>query len=175
MSNRLAPPRSSLEAPSATDTDEAAIRSLGAQWVEAFRADDIDTFISTYTDDAFLALADQPALTGKAQIRAFFAPRIRQFAADRVEVSMHFERISIVGDLAYTITLNWVTSQPASGAPYRANARSLVVYRKLAGMGWKMEADIEQRTPDANVASIPESDLPQPTGSQDGAPTARAD
>jgi uncharacterized protein (TIGR02246 family) len=142
-----------------TDADDAAIRQLGARWVAAFRTGDIEAFLDTYTDDAFLALAGQRALQGKEQIRSFFAPRIQQFALDQVEVSMQFERITIVGELAYTITLNWVTSQPASGHRYQANARSLVVYRRLPRLGWKMAADIEQRTPDADVPHIPISDL----------------
>lgn len=148
-----------LTAPRDPAAAEAEIRRLGARWVEAFRTGDVEAFAATYTDDAFLALAGQPALRGKAQVVEFFAPRIRRYAAERVAVSMQFERITIVGDLAYTITLNWVTSQPAAGPPFRANARSIVVYRKLPGVGWRMEADIEQRTPDADLPDVPASAL----------------
>jgi uncharacterized protein (TIGR02246 family) len=148
-----------LTAPRDPAAAEAEIRRLGARWVEAFRTGDVVAFAATYTDDAFLALAGQPALRGKAQVVEFFAPRIRRYAAERVAVSMQFERITIVGDLAYTITLNWVTSQPAAGPPFRANARSIVVYRKLPGVGWRMEADIEQRTPDADLPDVPASAL----------------
>lgn len=138
-----------LTAPRNEAAAEAEIRRLGARWVEAFRTGDVEAFAATYTDDAFLALAGQPALRGKAQVVEFFAPRIRRYAAERVEVSMQFERITVVGDLAYTITLNWITAQPAAGPPFRADARSIVIYRRLPGLGWRMEADVEQRTPDA--------------------------
>lgn len=153
---RLTAPQTAAGAKAAA---EAEIRHLGARWVEAFRTGDVEAFAATYTDDAFLALAGQPALRGKAQVVEFFAPRIRRYAAERVEVSMQFERITIVGDLAYTITLNWITSQPAAGPPFRADARSIVVYRRLPGVGWRMEADIEQRTPDAELPVVPASEL----------------
>lgn len=153
---RLTAPQTAAGAKAAA---EAEIRGLGARWVEAFRTGDVEAFAATYTDDAFLALAGQPALRGKAQVVEFFAPRIRRYAAERVEVSMQFERITVVGDLAYTITLNWITAHPAAGPPFRANARSIVIYRRRPGVGWRMEADIEQRTPDAELPEVPASEL----------------
>ena len=139
--------------------DEQAIRDLAAKWVDAYRAGDIDALMATYTDDPFLALAGRPALRGREEVRAFFEPRISDFARQNVDVSMKFERFEIVGDLAYTITLNWVTTQPDDGEPYSAGARSILVYRKLPELGWRMEADIEQRTPDAEVDAITETEI----------------
>lgn len=139
--------------------EEAAIRKVGQEWLDAYRAGDIDRLMATYTDDAFLALAGQNALRGKKEVRAFFEPRIRSLSAQSVDVTMQFERLSVVGDMAYTITLNWITTKPENGLPTRIGARSIIVYRKLPGLGWKQDADIEQRTLDADVETIPQNDL----------------
>jgi hypothetical protein len=81
---RLTAPQTAAGAKAAAETE---IRHLGARWVEAFRTGDVEAFAATYTDDAFLALAGQPALRGKAQVVEFFAPRVRRSAPTRARSS----------------------------------------------------------------------------------------
>lgn len=141
-----------------------AIERLNRQWIDAYTRGDLERFMACYTDDAMLALAGGRALTGKDAIRAFFAPRLKDVSARRVDVVFRYEKFSIERDLAYLVTLNWITLDsvtPGSPghSPARTGARSILVYRRVPGRGWLMDVDIEQRTLDADVAELPGSDL----------------
>lgn len=59
-----------------TDTTRTALDTVQAQ-LEAFNAHDIDAFVATYARDAVITGVSAEPITGTADIRAFYEPRLR--------------------------------------------------------------------------------------------------
>src|SRR5262245_11455992 len=57
-----------VEPPDTRAQDEMAIRDAAKAWAAAAQAKDVDKFVSFYTDDAVLMLAETPEISGKAAI-----------------------------------------------------------------------------------------------------------
>src|SRR5450755_3700012 len=56
-----------------SNTDEAAIRKLDAEWSAAAQSKDVDKSVSVYAEDGIVLPANAPKAAGKAQIRAVWA------------------------------------------------------------------------------------------------------
>ena len=127
------------------------VRAEGSRWAEYYKAGDLESLMTLYTDDVVVALHGQPALYGKDAVREYFSTRIGK--AD-TEFELDYELEEIHGDIAYIISKYWlVATNRDTGTTYRDAGRSLLVYKRNVGGDWLIAADIDQATPDVGFPS----------------------
>ncbi len=130
---------------------DGPVRAEGSRWAEFYKAGDLDSLMTLYTDDAIVALHGQPALYGKDAIRQYFSTRIG--TAD-TEFELDYELEEIHGDIAYIISKYWlVATDRETGDTYKDAGRSLLVYKRGPDGNWLIAADIDQATPDVGFPS----------------------
>ena len=130
--------------------DPETLKTEGRKWASFYQAGDLEGLMSLYTENAMVALHDQPALHGKDSIRAYFAPRIGK---SEVKFELEYEVQESNQKLAYIISKYWlIAKQGDSGKIYRDAGRSLLVYKR-ENNAWKIAADIDQSTPDVKWPS----------------------
>ncbi len=131
--------------------DEGPVRAEGSRWAEYYKAGDLDSLMTLYTDDAIVALHGQPALYGKDAVREYFSTRIGK--ADS-EFELDYELEEIHGDIAYIISKYWLVAKDReTGNTYKDAGRSLLVYKRGPDGDWLIAADIDQATPDVSFPS----------------------
>lgn len=132
------------------DADAQAVCDNGKAWIDRFKAGDIDGLMALYEPDAQVALHGQRKLTGREQIRAFFAPSLA--ARPDVSFELHVEDIRIHGELALLVSRYWYTSTARRGEKYQDAGRSALVYKRVPGKRgaeqWRILLDIDNNTPD---------------------------
>lgn len=144
-----------LAAPAAaTPADEAAIRSHGRQWVQAFKAGDIDALMRLYTPDAEVALHGKPKLKGIAAIRGYFAPLL--VTPPDADFLLAEESLVVDRDQAMFMSKYWFTLRTPTGE-IRDPGRSLIVYRRGADGVWRIRVDIDQAAPDVTYPPPPDA------------------
>ena len=127
------------------------VRAEGSRWAEYYKAGDLDSLMTLYTDDAIVALHGQPALYGKDAVREYFSTRIGK--ADS-EFELDYELEEIHGDIAYIISKYWLVAKDReTGNTYKDAGRSLLVYKRGPDGDWLIAADIDQATPDVSFPS----------------------
>lgn len=130
---------------------DGPVRAEGSRWAEYYKAGDLDSLMTLYTDDAIVALHGQPALYGKQAVREYFSTRIG--TAD-TEFELDYELEEIHGDIAYIISKYWlVAKNNETGETYKDAGRSLLVYKRGPDGNWLIAADIDQATPDVRFPS----------------------
>ena len=134
-----------------SNNQDGPVRAEGSRWAEYYKAGDLDSLMTLYTDDAIVALHGQPALYGKEAVREYFSTRIG--TAD-TEVELDYELEEIHGDIAYIISKYWlVAKNKETGETYKDAGRSLLVYKRGPDGNWLIAADIDQATPDVSFPS----------------------
>mgnify|MGYP001828304863 FL=1 len=130
---------------------DGPVRAEGSRWAEYYKAGDLDSLMTLYTDDAIVALHGQPALYGKQAVREYFSTRIG--TAD-TEFELDYELEEIHGNIAYIISKYWlVAKNNETGETYKDAGRSLLVYKRGPDGNWLIAADIDQATPDVRFPS----------------------
>ena len=116
----------------------AAIESIQQRFVAALRARDFDALAALYTEDAVVMPPHEPAVRGRAGVKAWMAafPPVTDFAI----VS---ERIEGRADLAYVRGTYTMTLQPdGAPAPVASRGKYIEVRRRQPNGEWLLEADI---------------------------------
>lgn len=127
-------------------TAEAQVRATGRQWLAHYLAGEVEPLMKLYTPDAVVALHGQPKLSGIAAIRAYFAPRLAK--KPNADFRLREESISVTGNQALSMAQYWLTLRLPDGRTVTDAGRSLIVYRRDPGQGWRIAIDIDQATPD---------------------------
>ena len=131
----------------ATENDRSKIEAAAAEWARLYEAQDLDKLMALYEPEAFVALNNQPALSGAKEVRAYFA---KAFAASKGRMRLKIEDVQIHGPVAHLVSLFRLDGQSRDGqGNWTAVGRSLLIYRRTPG-GWKILADIDNATPDAS-------------------------
>lgn len=131
---------------SSADDARSSIESLAGQWIAAFEAGDLDTLMSLYEPDAYVALHGQPALRGIEAIRDYMS---RSAGRGEIEFLIDIERIEVQGDTAYLISAYWFTVLlPDAAEPVRDAGRSVLIFRRGEDERWRIAVDIDQATPE---------------------------
>jgi uncharacterized protein (TIGR02246 family) len=140
-------------------SDEQAIRSADAAWMNAVQAKDLDRIASFYADDASVFPIAEPIATGKEAIRENWAHMLGipglhlVWQITKVEVSRS-------GDLAYVqSTYQASFEDPKGGKPAIERGKAVTVWKKQ-GDAWKAVADI------SNTDSPPPAHKESRTGHQ---------
>lgn len=126
-------------APARAHSNAEQIRELGAEWVAAVAAGDIEAIANIYTPDAVFMPPNAPQSEGREAIGEAWRGLLAlpgfalTFGATRIEVSAS-------GDLAYDVGAYWFGFNTDAG---RVNdeGKYVVVWKKLGGK-WKAAADI---------------------------------
>jgi uncharacterized protein (TIGR02246 family) len=122
--------------------DEMAIRDAAKAWAAAAQAKDPDKFVSFYTDDAVLMLADAPETSGKAALH----DAIAMFMKDPA-FALSFETTSVEvarsGDMAYELsTFSFTSTDEKTKKPVTGKGHGIALWKKQADGSWKVRVDV---------------------------------
>jgi ketosteroid isomerase-like protein len=119
-------------------------------WAAATASRDFERALAYWTDDSIVLPPDQPAVVGKAEIRAFV-----QHAASNPGFSISWEpelvQVSDSGDMGYMVERNLVTFTDAGGALQTQHGKAVTIWRKQPDGGWKCVIDTWNGNPRATV------------------------
>ena len=137
----LAPACKQQEAPDTRAADERAIRDIETDWNKAVAAKDVERSISCYSDDASVFLSNQPIMTGKAAIRAYYT---KFLSTPGFALSIQTVKVEVArnGDLAYVHGTYVMSTDGSKGQPITDKGKYVGVYRKGPDGIWKVVADI---------------------------------
>lgn len=131
--------------------DHVAIEAAANAWLDAYHARDLEKLMGLYEPDVVVALNNQPALKGKAAVRAYFAKAFASGSSTRM--MFRIEDIQTHGTTAHLVSLYRLDLQNA-GHSSSLLGRSLLIYKKGRDMRWRILADIDNATPDATPETV---------------------
>ena len=111
-------------------SDEAAIRALIAEWLEASAAGKNERVLELMSEDAVFLVPGRPPMRG----RAAFAAAQQGMKGLRFEGTSEIQEVRVFGDWAYAWTqLTVVMTPPGSGKSVKRAGPTLSVLRKEKG------------------------------------------
>lgn len=121
--------------------EEAAIRGITTEWMDAANAKDVERMVSLYTDDASVFPPNAPLVTGTEGIRTLWSQLVESpgFATSLQTTEVE---ISTAGDQAYLVGTYEDTMTDPEGNPMTDRGKWLVVLKKQPDGAWKVVADI---------------------------------
>jgi ketosteroid isomerase-like protein len=122
------------------DAEKAALMQASRDWAATIPTGNVDSILSYWSDDAVVMPPDEPAIVGKAAIRAFVTG---MFAIPGFSITWEPEQamISASGDMGYLIERNSATFSDSTGAKVTQLAKAVTVWRKDAQGQWKCVVD----------------------------------
>ncbi len=126
-----------------SDEDVTAIRAVNDAWIQAALDNDYAALEALYSDDAVMMPPNEPAVEGRAAIRA-----MRESYADSYEVTVveYFDSIIEIDGrdgLAYMRGTGWAKVRfEEDGAIVEFRGKSLAILRKQADGSWLITHDI---------------------------------
>jgi uncharacterized protein (TIGR02246 family) len=127
-----------------------AIAEVSVNWVDAFRARDIEGLLSLYTEDARVMSQGKPARIGKAEIHELFVDLLG--GESLPAISYEIEEIGLMGEFA------WASVLAAIGSGDSADlylSRTFIIYRRNENGEWQILRDVDHATPDADRVPLP--------------------
>jgi ketosteroid isomerase-like protein len=127
--------------------EEAKLLARDAEWSAAAAAGkDVEKIASYWTDDALVLPPGQPAVEGKAALRAFVADSLK---IPGFQVRWKSEKVvfSPDGRLAYMRSTNETTVPGPDGAPRTLPGRGATVWRVEADGQWRCAVDVWNAPP----------------------------
>ena len=119
---------------------KAGIQKANQEFVAAVNARSGQRLVeSFYTEDAIVLPPGQGAISGKAQIQAFFDGMIQAGAGN---ISLVTDRVERNGDLAVELGHYTMTIKPPQGPAIPDRGKYIVVFRLQPGGSWKAQMDI---------------------------------
>jgi ketosteroid isomerase-like protein len=130
-----------------------ALMNTSRDWAAATASGDLERALAYWTDDAIVLPPDQPALVGKAAIRAYV-----QQAVSTPGFSITWEpELAVVsenGDMGYMVERNKVTFNDAAGALQTQFGKAVTVWRLQTDGRWKCVVDTWNGNPRVNVFDV---------------------
>jgi uncharacterized protein (TIGR02246 family) len=126
----------------APDAGVQALKDTEAAWMKDAATRDPEKFLAHYSEDASLLLPGQPAMAGKAAIRASLEPMLRD---PRFALSLHPAKVEVAksGDLGFTQgTYEATGTDPSTGQSATEKGNYVTVFRRQADGRWKAVADM---------------------------------
>ena len=125
-------------------TDEQAIRDLFAAWNQATRDKDIETLLTSMTDDATFLAPGRPPIRGKAEVEAMYR---QMLALYQWEQNWVFEEIQVFGDWGFCWGRDSASLTPLDGGPsVQASGMGMSILRKLPDGSWAVARGINNMT-----------------------------
>jgi len=126
----------------AQDSKEMTARLMqtSRDWAAAAASGDLERTLAYWTEDAVVLPPDQPALVGKADIRAYLysTASIPGFS---ITWEPEAASLSNDGEMGYMIERNRMTFADPAGATETRYGKAVTVWRKQADGSWKCVAD----------------------------------
>lgn len=90
-------------APPTVDTaaEEAALKAITAEWLDAYNAGDVEKIVAMYAEDAVLMPPHAPVATGHAGIRAFLTTDTAAAKAAGVKLVPGAATVGVAGDTGW--------------------------------------------------------------------------
>jgi ketosteroid isomerase-like protein len=130
-----------------------ALMNTSRDWAAATASGDLERALAYWTDDAIVLPPDQPAVVGKAAIRAYV-----QHAVSTPGFSITWEpELAVVsenGDMGYMVERNKVTFNDAAGALQTQFGKAVTVWRLQTDGRWKCVVDTWNGNPRVNVFDV---------------------
>ena len=127
-------------------SDEQKIRQLVASWIEATKADDIDTILNLMADDVVFLIAGQPPMVGKSAFAAAARAQSSQ-GAPQFEGTSEIQEIKVLGEWAFMWTkLTVVVTPPGGAQPMTRAGHTLSILKKQDGR-WVLARDANMLSP----------------------------
>jgi len=141
-----------IAGPESSRADQQAIAAVSEQWVQAFRARDVEGLLSLYTPDARVMSQDKAGLIGKQEIRQLFAELLGGETVPAI--NFEIEEIGLMGDFAWASVLAAIVGADTEAATAYLS-RTFIVYRRDLDGAWRIFRDIDHATPDAGRVPLP--------------------
>jgi len=129
--------------------ESAVLMQRDAEWSNlATAGKDLEKVLSYWTDDAVVMEPGQPAVEGKAAIRAYVA---QSFATPGFKIHWVSEKpvFSPDGKMAYMRGTDDMTVPGLKGLPMTLHLRGYSIWRKDADGQWRCSVDIANEAPTA--------------------------
>jgi len=129
--------------------ESAVLMQRDAEWSNlATAGKDLEKVLSYWTDDAVVMEPGQPAVEGKAAIRAYVA---QSFATPGFKIHWVSEKpvFSPDGKMAYMRGTDDMTVPGPKGAPMTLHLQGYSIWRKDADGQWRCSVDIANEAPSA--------------------------
>jgi uncharacterized protein (TIGR02246 family) len=124
-----------------SEADRQAITELREREIALFSAGNADSVLSVLTDDVVMMPPNEPAMVGKAAVRAWVESMYKQFRVQGTYTSA--SDLTVVGDWAFERMTFTLTMTPAAGgAAMQDVGKGFHVYRRQPDGSWKIHQDI---------------------------------
>lgn len=134
-------PVAAVPAPPAQErsAEAADIRRIDARWSADLEAKDLDAIMTVYADDAVFLVPNQPIISGKEDIRAWFKARL-ETPGYHATFQPHRIVVSTSADMAYETGAFRARARRADGATVETVGKHLVTWEKRGGR-WLVTAE----------------------------------
>ena len=144
-----------------SEKEIAAIKELYDQYLHCVSTNNLDSFISLWTDDATRSEPGIPAIIGKENIRAHFKPLF-----DSANYNMVYAgetKVEVCGDLGYAIGIVTLSATPKKGGSTTVfDTEWLDIVKRQDDNSWKIFIDCVNFQPTWSKDSIPSELLDEP-------------
>jgi uncharacterized protein (TIGR02246 family) len=118
-----------------TQADVEAIKTLLAEYDAAATAGNVDAYMALYADDAVSMPPNEPARTGKEEIRAGFVAFLEE---NTVQLTSQVDEVRVSGDLAFLrVAYDETVTPKAGGEPTQPHGKWLVILQRQPDGSWK--------------------------------------
>ena len=123
--------------------DEAVIRAMTKDFVEAYNGRDAAAATQVYADDAKVLPPNMPMVSGKQAIQAFW-----KFAMDMgARLNLEAMELAVDGGMAYERGVITITMQPGTAQEKISKGKYVTVMRLQSDSSWKLVLDIWNSDP----------------------------
>jgi uncharacterized protein (TIGR02246 family) len=122
------------------EAEKAAILATDKPWMAAIATKDLEKAISFWGDDAVVLPQGQPAVAGKAALRAFAT---EMFKIPGFNIRWETTQVTVApgGDMAYALHKITTTLTSPDGKLLTIPGKAVTVWRKGADGAWKCVVD----------------------------------
>lgn len=128
------------------ESERAALMQTSRDWAHAATSGDLELILSFWSDEAIVMPPGQPAVVGKAAIRAFVE---QTMAIPGFSITWEPEQADVAreGDVGYLVERNRVTMTDAAGVLTTQFGKAVTVWRKDSSGKWKCVVDTWNENP----------------------------
>ena len=133
------PPQSQVQSVTRA-IDEAAVRKADADWSAAAQANQVDTWVAFYSDDAVVLPPNDTVATSKDSIRKAVGELL---ALPGLSVKWQTTKVEVAqsGDIAYTYGTYQLTMKDPKGKPMAEHGKYVEIWKKQSDGSWKCAID----------------------------------
>jgi uncharacterized protein (TIGR02246 family) len=132
-----------------TKSEGEKVMKLSKEWSEVASTRDVAKTLSYWAEDAFVMVAGQPPLKGKAAIQQMVEESFKM-PGFRISWQPQTVEVSESGDMAYLIENSQVSFTDSTGKQITLKNKAVSIWRKQSDGSWKNAVDISTPDPTQN-------------------------